>query len=383
MNARSWLLPVMICAAAAAAACQETAPPPPKVAVAPPPPDADGDGIPDDGRDRCLDEKEDGLPPKPSDGCRSSDADGDGIADDGTDHCLQEKEDGLEPDPKDGCKTTDADHDGVANAADKCPEQPETKNDFEDDDGCPDTVPRVRVTKSEVRISEKILFAFKKATIEKESDGLLDEIATVLDHNPQIEFIEVAGHADKIGADASNVLLTQQRSRAVLEALAKRGIDRKRMRPQGYGRYCPVDPGDSDAAREKNRRVEFKILRIDGVETGVALGCAEALAKGLHPARVPPTAPHREEIVQATEKRGPLKLFGEPPGAKPTGAAAVAAAKAPVDPKKPAMKPAGATKPASVTKPTTGKAPGSKAPAAKPKPGKSTPAAAKKPGAKT
>ena len=35
----------------------------------------------------------------------------------------------------------DRDNDGVADAQDKCPDKPETKNDYQDDDGCPDTVP--------------------------------------------------------------------------------------------------------------------------------------------------------------------------------------------------------------------------------------------------
>jgi len=63
------------------------------------------------------------------------------------------------------------------------------------------------------------------------------------------------------------------------------GVDKKRMRPQGYGRYCPIDPGDSDEAREKNRRVEFKILRMSGKDTSVPVGCAAATAKGIKPGK--------------------------------------------------------------------------------------------------
>src|SRR6266511_188959 len=149
-----------------------------------------------------------------------ADADGDGIPDDGTDKCLNEKEDGLPPDPKDGCKSVDTDGDGLIGATDQCPNEPETKNGYQDADGCPDT-PRVVVTKTEVKISEKIMFAFAKATIEPASQNLLDEIAFVINDNPQIEYIEVAGHADKIGTDQVNVLLTKRRAQAVIDALVK------------------------------------------------------------------------------------------------------------------------------------------------------------------
>jgi OmpA-OmpF porin, OOP family len=355
MTVCRWIGPALAASLVLSSGCQTHQVPPPKVAAAPAAPaDADGDGVPDDGTDRCLDEKEDGLAPKPQDGCKSSDADGDGIPDDGTDHCVGEKEDGLLPDPQDGCPSTDPDNDGIPNNRDRCPDQPETKNDFEDDDGCPDTAPRVRVTRSEVKITEKIMFAFGKATIEKQSDGLLDEIAIVLDANPQIEFIEVAGHADYIGTDGTNALLTRQRAQAVLQALAQRGIDRPRMRAAGYGRYCPVDPGESDAAREKNRRVEFKILRIDGVETGVALGCEEAAKKGIKPAGVPKSAMSRSDIEKAREKRGGLTLSSSATPSTTPPAPPAAVAHPPPAGKQPAKTPA---TPAPSSKPPAGKNP--------------------------
>ena len=220
-----------------------------------------------------------------------ADADGDGFLDDGTDECITEKEDGLPPNPKDGCKTNDADNDGVAGVNDKCPTEPETTNGHKDEDGCPDEAPRVVVTKTEVKITEKILFAFGKSTIDAKSEGLIGDIAKVVNEHPEVGFIEVAGHADKVGDDASNVRLTKKRAQAVVEALIKLGVDKNRMRAEGYGRYCPIDPGDSEEAREKNRRVEFKIMRLEGKDTGIELGCADALAKGIKPAGVPATAP--------------------------------------------------------------------------------------------
>lgn len=219
---------------------------------------------------------------------RPKDADSDGIRDD-HDECVGQREDGLPPDRRDGCTSQDPDGDSITGAADRCPLVAETKNGNQDDDGCPDAkvavsrLPRVTVTKTEIKIDDKILFAFGKAAIDDASDGLLKEIAEVMNANPQVEFVEVAGHADRVGSDPINVNLTKRRAEAVVEALRARGVDPKRMRPQGYGRYCPIDPDETDAAREKNRRVEFKILRVGGVDTGVAVGCPAAAARGIKP----------------------------------------------------------------------------------------------------
>ncbi len=92
--------------------------------------DSDGDGVMDND-DKCPDVK--GEAP---DGCPPKDSDGDGVAD-SKDKCPNEK-----GEPPDGCPSTrDSDGDGIIDSKDKCPNEPETKNGFEDDDGCPDELP--------------------------------------------------------------------------------------------------------------------------------------------------------------------------------------------------------------------------------------------------
>jgi outer membrane protein OmpA-like peptidoglycan-associated protein len=76
-------------------------------------------------RDKCV------APPKPGD------KDGDGILDN-VDKCPNDPEDkdGFEDD--DGCPDPDNDKDGIPDVKDKCPLEPEDKDGFEDEDGCPD-----------------------------------------------------------------------------------------------------------------------------------------------------------------------------------------------------------------------------------------------------
>ena len=66
-----------------------------------------------------------------------SDADRDGIPDD-LDKCPNEPEDKDGFEDKDGCPDPDNDKDGIPDTKDKCPNDPEDKDGFEDADGCPD-----------------------------------------------------------------------------------------------------------------------------------------------------------------------------------------------------------------------------------------------------
>jgi len=99
--------------------------------------------------------------------------------------------------------------------------------------------------------------------------------------------MEVAGHADERSSDEHNLQLTKLRAQAVMEALQKRGVSAKRLVSQGYGEYCPLDPGSTPAAWEKNRRVDFKIVKTQEGNTGVARGCEAARNKGVVPPVVP------------------------------------------------------------------------------------------------
>jgi len=68
---------------------------------------------------------------------KAPDADGDGIPDE-LDKCPNEAEDFDDFQDEDGCPDLDNDSDGILDADDKCPNDPEDMDGFEDEDGCPD-----------------------------------------------------------------------------------------------------------------------------------------------------------------------------------------------------------------------------------------------------
>ena len=163
--------------------------------------------------------------------------------------------------------------------------KPETYNGHEDEDGCPDKG-RVIIEGSDIVILDKIQFATASVQILPESMPIVEAVAATLKGHPEFLAVEVAGHADERASDGYNLNLTKGRARSVVAALTQRGIAANRLVSQGYGEYCPVDKASNPAAWDKNRRVEFKVVKTDEGSTGVARGCDEARAKGVLPPTV-------------------------------------------------------------------------------------------------
>jgi OmpA-OmpF porin, OOP family len=256
--------------------------------------DRDGDGILDS-RDKCPDQPEDRDGFQDADGCPDPDNDKDGIPDK-QDACPNDPEDKDGFQDEDGCPDPDNDQDGIPDKQDKCPgtnadvkagkDTKETWNGFEDDDGCPDKG-NVIIQGNDILILQKIKFRTNSAEILPESNTILDAVSTTLTHHPEFTLLEIQGHADERASDEYNLKLTQDRVDSVMSSLLSRGIDRTRLRAKGYGEYCPEDPGHNDVAWEKNRRVEFKVVKTKDGPTGVELGCANAVHHGVSPDPVP------------------------------------------------------------------------------------------------
>jgi outer membrane protein OmpA-like peptidoglycan-associated protein len=245
--------------------------------------DRDGDGILDS-RDKCPDVPEDKDGFEDQDGCPEPDNDKDGILD-VDDRCPNDPEDKDGFEDKDGCPEPDNDKDGIPDVKDQCPNDPETYNGFEDEDGCPDKG-KVVIEGDDILILEKIMFETASSEIRPESFDLLDAVATTLKHHPEFLVIEVAGHADERSSDEYNLKLTQDRARSVVNALVQRHIDTSRLVSQGYGEYCPIDTQSNPVAWEKNRRVEFKVVKTEDRLTDVKRGCARATENGVRPPSV-------------------------------------------------------------------------------------------------
>jgi OmpA-OmpF porin, OOP family len=211
--------------------------------------DSDGDGIVDS-QDKCPNEAEDKDGFQDADGC-IDDNDGDGVAD-GDDECPAEA--GVPA--LGGCP--DSDNDGIANIKDKCPQEPETRNGFEDDDGCPDIIPEA-VKKFTGRI-EGIKFKTGSDLILKESFPLLNRAADVLIAYLSVR-MEISGHTDDKGKREMNVDLSRRRAESVRTYFIGKGIAADRLTAVGHGPDKPLVENKTEKGRSENRRVEFQILQ--------------------------------------------------------------------------------------------------------------------------
>jgi OmpA-OmpF porin, OOP family len=242
--------------------------------------DRDGDGIPDS-KDKCPDDPEDRDGFEDKDGCPDPDNDKDGILD-VSDQCPNDPEDKDGFEDEDGCPDPDNDKDQIPDVKDKCPNDPESYNGFEDQDGCPDKG-KIIIEGNEIIILEKVQFETGSAKIKPESFDIIDAVAATLKGHPEFKVIEVAGHADERSTDEYNLKLTQQRVDSVVAAVVQRGVAKNRLVSRGYGEFCPLEDASNPIAWEKNRRVEFKVVKTDEGTTGVERGCDRARAKGVVP----------------------------------------------------------------------------------------------------
>lgn len=108
-------------------------------------------------------------------------------------------------------------------------------------------------------VLENIYFETGKAVLRPESYDALDQVYRFLENNPGIR-LEISGHTDNTGSLRINQKLSRDRAKAVVDYLLGRGIPQEMLAYEGYADTQPVAPNDTPGGREKNRRVEFKVL---------------------------------------------------------------------------------------------------------------------------
>ncbi len=258
-------------------------------------PDRDGDGIADQ-NDRCPDHF--GLPE--FNGC--PDTDGDGIVD-FEDECpdqtgkaelkgcpdrdndgIADKEDKCPDVPGkaefQGCPFADTDNDGVADEVDDCPTipGPARYNGCPDSDGdgipdkfdlCP-TIPGVPenkgcppIQKEEIEIIKRAFSALEfesgKSIIKEVSYPSLNELADLM-KTQKMWKVQLSGHTDNTGNPVKNMELSKNRAQAVKDYLIKQGVEEFRIPTEWFGQEMPIADNKTPAGRQKNRRVEMKIV---------------------------------------------------------------------------------------------------------------------------
>ena len=205
-------------------------------------PDSDADGTPD---------KYDACPmvagPKENKGC--PDTDGDKVLDK-DDACPNV----AGPVDNKGCPWPDKDGDGVADKDDDCPDTPgliALK-------GCPP------IKKEEQKILEKAFasleFTSGKDIIKSTSYPSLKQLAGLMKEHKTDWTLKLSGHTDNQGAPEKNMLLSEKRAKAVKKYLISQGVIADQVVTEWFGQTQPIESNTTEAGRQKNRRVEMKVI---------------------------------------------------------------------------------------------------------------------------
>jgi type IX secretion system PorP/SprF family membrane protein len=206
-------------------------------------PDSDGDGIFDD-----LDECKNVKGPKENKGCPWADSDNDGLTDN-KDECPTISG----PVENKGCPFGDTDGDGVNDNEDECPK---TAGSFENK-GCP------VIEKKDQEVVDMAVqnleFESSKAVIRETSKPSLNTFAEKLKQKSNWNLV-LDGHTDNLGDEDANLLLSKNRVEAVKSYLISKGISENRIKVNYFGETKPIADNNTSEGRQKNRRVEFKIV---------------------------------------------------------------------------------------------------------------------------
>lgn len=172
----------------------------------------------------------------------------------------------------------DSDNDGVMDNVDKCPTTPAgvdvtTMGCPRDDDGdgvanyedqCPDTTDKramieasgcYKMLKETVKVDLMVEFDNNSADSRNEHRTEVQKVFEFMTSYPNTN-VTIEGHTDSRGSEGYNKNLSQQRADSVAEMLITDfGIKRSRVSARGYGEERPIATNETNAGRQKNRRV--------------------------------------------------------------------------------------------------------------------------------
>ena len=110
----------------------------------------------------------------------------------------------------------------------------------------------------QVTFESGLLFDYDSDVLREAARKNLATLATSLEKYPNTDLM-VVGHTDATGPDAYNMTLSERRASSAANYLVAQGVSRSRLRSTGRGETEPLVSNDTEADRQKNRRVEVAI----------------------------------------------------------------------------------------------------------------------------
>ncbi len=112
-------------------------------------------------------------------------------------------------------------------------------------------------------LKRPIKFTGNTAKLTAGSKKVLDQMADLLNENPQVKKLRIKAHTDNRGNAGKKKALSTERAKAVRSHLVSKGVSSRRLGAKGYGGARPVAPNLTKRGRDKNNRVEFTITELE------------------------------------------------------------------------------------------------------------------------
>jgi outer membrane protein OmpA-like peptidoglycan-associated protein len=112
-------------------------------------------------------------------------------------------------------------------------------------------------------LGSDVLFDFDRYELKPGAKRTIERVADFLNEYPERKVL-IEGFTDAVGSREYNMGLSERRANAVRMALLERGVDPDRIKIRGYGPDHPVASNDTEAGRQRNRRVEIVVSDDEG-----------------------------------------------------------------------------------------------------------------------
>lgn len=113
---------------------------------------------------------------------------------------------------------------------------------------------------SMVLSDDSVKFPVDSAKLSPEATQRLTDFAEKLKNDNRNVYLEIQGHTDSRGSDATNQRLGEQRAEAVRLFMNQHGVPLNRMSTISYGKKDPVTDNKTRANRAQNRRVVLIVM---------------------------------------------------------------------------------------------------------------------------
>ncbi len=105
---------------------------------------------------------------------------------------------------------------------------------------------------------DRLLFDTGKSTLQASSKEQLNNVAEILKAFPKVK-LNIGGYTDNTGDAKANFRLSTDRAFNVMNELIASGIDKSRLKAEGYGDKFPIGDNNTEEGRQQNRRISVRV----------------------------------------------------------------------------------------------------------------------------